>query len=318
MQQAERAIAECKRLRAELQLREEAVAFRENEAAARQADEQLRRDELREREVVVRQRAVGLDTELAERLDDVAAREARVGADVAARLDAVEAREARVKQREREASRMVVEAELIRHEHVETLRSQEVEQLKFELRAARAEAASAAEMHAEELIAVNARNDAAAHELRARAAESDAAARTAFASSSAEHGAMLSSLQARLTSAHEARTELEAANAALEAKARADARLHSDVEKKVIAIESRTDLFLTTFRGMPTANAEGWIGSEGSVGKVSVRRVFKYLQIGARPRRSPSACSEMSKKKKVIAIESRADQYKADVEDIRR
>ena len=26
-------------------------------------------------------------------------------------------------------------------------------------------------------------------------------------------------------------------------------------------------LFLATFRGMPTANAEGWIESEGSIGK---------------------------------------------------
>ena len=34
------------------------------------------------------------------------------------------------------------------------------------------------------------------------------------------------------------------------------------------------DLFLETFRRMPTANAEGWIESEGSIGKVSVRRVF--------------------------------------------
>ena len=50
---------------------------------------------------------------------------------------------------------------------------------------------------------------------------------------------------------------------------------------------------------MPTANAEGWIGSEGGVRKVSVRRVFRYLQIGTGPRRSPSACSEILKKKTV-------------------
>ena len=35
------------------------------------------------------------------------------------------------------------------------------------------------------------------------------------------------------------------------------------------------------------------IESEGSIGKVSVRRVFRYLQIGPGPQRSPSACSEM-------------------------
>ena len=53
-------------------------------------------------------------------------------------------------------------------------------------------------------------------------------------------------------------------------------------------------LFLTTFWSMPTANAEGSIGSEGSVGKIWVRRVFRYVQTGTGPRRSPSACSEMS------------------------
>ena len=36
---------------------------------------------------------------------------------------------------------------------------------------------------------------------------------------------------------------------------------------------------------MPTANAEGPIKSEGGVGKVSVRRVFRYRQIGTGPRR---------------------------------
>ena len=47
---------------------------------------------------------------------------------------------------------------------------------------------------------------------------------------------------------------------------------------------------------MPTANAEGYIESEGSVGKVSVRRVSRPPQNGTGPRRSPSACSEMLKK----------------------
>ena len=46
----------------------------------------------------------------------------------------------------------------------------------------------------------------------------------------------------------------------------------------------------------PTANAEGWIESEGRIGKLSVRRVFRYLQIGTGPRRSPSACAEILKK----------------------
>jgi hypothetical protein len=48
---------------------------------------------------------------------------------------------------------------------------------------------------------------------------------------------------------------------------------------------------------MPTANAEGQIESEGSIGKISVRRVFRHLRIGAGPRRSPSACSEILRKK---------------------
>ena len=35
----------------------------------------------------------------------------------------------------------------------------------------------------------------------------------------------------------------------------------------------------------------GLVESEGGVGKVSVRRIFRYLQIDTGPRRSPSACS---------------------------
>ena len=50
--------------------------------------------------------------------------------------------------------------------------------------------------------------------------------------------------------------------------------------------------FSKTFRRMPTANAEGLTGSEGSIGKVSARRAFTYLQTDTGPRRSPSACSE--------------------------
>ena len=60
------------------------------------------------------------------------------------------------------------------------------------------------------------------------------------------------------------------------------------------------DPFLATFRPMPTANAEGWIESEGGVGKVSVRRVSSCLQVDAGPRRSPSACSETVEKKTPI------------------
>ena len=58
------------------------------------------------------------------------------------------------------------------------------------------------------------------------------------------------------------------------------------------------DLFLTHFRGTPTANAEGRTESECSIRKVSVGRVFRYVQIDTRPRSSPSACSEKSKKKR--------------------
>ena len=58
-----------------------------------------------------------------------------------------------------------------------------------------------------------------------------------------------------------------------------------------------TFIFLETFRGMPTANAEGWIKSEATIGKVSARRVFRPpFRPGAGPRRSPSACSEILKK----------------------
>ena len=41
----------------------------------------------------------------------------------------------------------------------------------------------------------------------------------------------------------------------------------------------------------------GWIGSEGSAGKLSARRVLRYPQIDTGPRRSPSACSETLAKK---------------------
>ena len=53
---------------------------------------------------------------------------------------------------------------------------------------------------------------------------------------------------------------------------------------------------MTTFRGMPTANIEGLIESEGSVRKVSVRRVFRHPPIDMGPRRLPSACAKMFKK----------------------
>ena len=45
------------------------------------------------------------------------------------------------------------------------------------------------------------------------------------------------------------------------------------------------------------ANAEGRLESEGGIGNVSVVRVFGHRQIGAGPRRSPSASSEMLEKK---------------------
>ena len=48
-----------------------------------------------------------------------------------------------------------------------------------------------------------------------------------------------------------------------------------------VANKTRADLFLgATLRRMPTANAEGGIESEGGVGKVWMRRVFRFLRIG--------------------------------------
>ena len=58
---------------------------------------------------------------------------------------------------------------------------------------------------------------------------------------------------------------------------------------------ARIYFFWATFRGMPTANADGQTESEGSVGKVSVRCAFRYVQIDAGTRRSPSACSGILK-----------------------
>ena len=88
------------------------------------------------------------------------------------------------------------------------------------------------------------------------------------------------------------------------------------------------DLFLASFRRMPTANAEGWIESEGRVEKVSARRVFRHLQIGTGPRRSPSACSEILKKRRALTIRQRsASEYQRaisrhgeiyDVEELQR
>ena len=51
--------------------------------------------------------------------------------------------------------------------------------------------------------------------------------------------------------------------------------------------------FWLLFGGMPTAKAEVEIDSEGGVGKVSVTRVFRHLQIDTGPQRSPSAWSEI-------------------------
>ena len=66
------------------------------------------------------------------------------------------------------------------------------------------------------------------------------------------------------------------------------------------ALHSRgpsTDLFLASFGA---CRRQGQIGSDGGAGKVSARRVFRHLQIGTWPRRSPSACSEMFIKKTAL------------------
>ena len=55
-------------------------------------------------------------------------------------------------------------------------------------------------------------------------------------------------------------------------------------------------LFWATLRRMPTANTDDHIESECSVGKVSVRRVFRYPQIDAGPRRSLAACADSKTK----------------------
>ena len=60
--------------------------------------------------------------------------------------------------------------------------------------------------------------------------------------------------------------------------------------------------FWATFRRMPTASAEGLDRMGGGVGKVSVGRVFRCLQVHTGPRRSPSACSEVSKKKHATGV----------------
>ena len=57
------------------------------------------------------------------------------------------------------------------------------------------------------------------------------------------------------------------------------------------------DLFLPTFRRMPSANAESYVESDGSIGKTSVIHIFRHLQIDTGPRCSPSACSEKLFKK---------------------
>ena len=48
---------------------------------------------------------------------------------------------------------------------------------------------------------------------------------------------------------------------------------------------------------MLTVNAESYVEAEGGIGKVSVRRIFRYVLIDTDPRRSPSACSETLVKK---------------------
>ena len=65
---------------------------------------------------------------------------------------------------------------------------------------------------------------------------------------------------------------LDTASPARARRARRRARVHSRSDR----FESQ---FSTTFRHMPTANAEGKTESEGGIGKVSARRVSSYLQI---------------------------------------
>ena len=61
--------------------------------------------------------------------------------------------------------------------------------------------------------------------------------------------------------------------------------------------------FQTNFRRVLTANPKGQIESEGGVGEFSVRRVSRYLQTNRGPRRSPSACAEMSEKNALGGID---------------
>ena len=66
------------------------------------------------------------------------------------------------------------------------------------------------------------------------------------------------------------------------------------------------DPFQQTFGACRQRTPRARSDSEGCVGKVSVRRIFRYLQIDMGPRRSPSACSEILKKKPRSAIEKDA------------
>ena len=73
------------------------------------------------------------------------------------------------------------------------------------------------------------------------------------------------------------------------------------------------DLVLERVRGMPTAHAEGETESEGGIGKISVQHVFRCLQIGPGPRRSPSACAEILKTKASTVSSSRGRMWTGSV-----
>ena len=58
--------------------------------------------------------------------------------------------------------------------------------------------------------------------------------------------------------------------------------------------------FQQLFEACRRQTPRGYIESDGSIGKVSVRRVFKYLQIVTGPRRSPPACSAILKQTRSV------------------
>ena len=84
---------------------------------------------------------------------------------------------------------------------------------------------------------------------------------------------------------------------------RRDQRLRDRLEAHVAP--EHGSIFRALLGACRRRTPKGCIRSDGGIGKILVRRVFRCPQIDAGPRRAPSACSEKLKKKRARQREGR-------------